>query len=82
MAQMIVRNIEDSVKTGLKARASLHGWSMEEEVRHILREAVNQPPPARTKLGSRISGRFAGAGLLEPLQELHAQTIEPMVLGE
>lgn len=82
MAQMIVRNMDDSVKSGLKARASLHGWSMEEEVRQILREAVNAPPQPRAKLGTRIAGRFAGAGLLEPLPELHSQTIDPMALGE
>jgi hypothetical protein len=37
MAQVIVRNIEDDVKAGLKTRATQHGWSMEEEIRQILR---------------------------------------------
>ena len=41
MAQVIVRNIEDDVKAGLKQRATFHGWSMEEEVRQILRRAVH-----------------------------------------
>jgi plasmid stability protein len=81
MAQVIVRNIEDDVKAGLKERASLHGWSMEEEVRQILRQAVSTAAPARTRLGSNIAARFAGAGLTEPLAELHGQTIEPMSLG-
>lgn len=82
MAQIIVRNIDDDVKSGLKARASLHGWSMEEEVRQILRQAVNEPTQARAKLGSRISARFTGSGLLESLAELRGQAIEPMALGE
>jgi plasmid stability protein len=82
MAQMIVRNIDDGVKNGLKVRASLHGWSMEEEVRQILRQAVNEPAQARAKLGSRIAARFAGAGLLEHLPELRGQGIEPMALRE
>ncbi len=82
MAQMIVRNIDDGVKNGLKARASLHGWSMEEEVRQILRQAVNEPAQARAKLGTRIAARFAGSGLLEPLPELRGQGVEPMALGE
>jgi len=30
MAQVIVRNIEDDIKVGLKVRATAHGWSMEE----------------------------------------------------
>ena len=63
------------------SRASLHGWSMEEEVRQILRRAVSEEAQARPKLGSRIAARFAGAGLTEPLPELHEQIIEPMVFG-
>lgn len=81
MAQVIVRNIEDDVKISLKQRASQHGWSMEEEVRQILRQAVRTAAPARTQLGSTIAARFAGAGLSEPLAELHGQIIEPMSLG-
>ena len=82
MAQVIVRNIEDDVKAGLKARASQHGWSMEEEVRQILRRAVSVEGQARPRLGSRIAARFAGNGLAEPLPELRGQTIEPMGFGE
>ncbi|OIQ73435.1 hypothetical protein GALL_449260 [mine drainage metagenome] len=78
MAQVIVRNIEDDVKAGLKARASEHGWSMEEEVRQILRRAVSDEGRARTKLGSRIAARFADLGLTEPLPELCGQDIAPM----
>lgn len=81
MAQVIVRNIDDDVKAGLKQRASQHGWSMEEEVRQILRNAVSEKTQTRLKLGSRIAARFAGAGLDEPLPELHGETIAPMDLG-
>lgn len=81
MAQVIVRNIEDDVKAGLKARAAQHGWSMEEEVRQILRRAVSVEAQERPRLGSRIAARFAGAGLTEALPELHGQTIAPMSLG-
>ena len=55
MAQFIVRDLEDDVKARLKRRAAQHKRSMEDEVRHILRNAVkeqNQPMP---KLGSRIA---------------------------
>lgn len=81
MAQVIVRNIDDDVKAGLKQRASQHGWSMEEEVRQILRRAVSEEMQTRSKLGSRIAARFASAGLDEPLPELHGETIAPMDLG-
>jgi plasmid stability protein len=78
MAQVIVRNLEDDVKAGLKARATLHGWSMEEEVRQILRRAVSVEGQTRPKLGSRIAARFADTGLTEPLPELHGQSMAPM----
>ncbi len=81
MAQVIVRNIEDEVKNSLKARASQHGWSMEEEVRQILRRAVSAEVQVRPKLGSRIAARFADVGLTEPLMELRGQSIEPMGFG-
>lgn len=81
MAQVIVRNIEDDVKAVLKQRASQHSWSMEEEVRQILRRAANQEQHARPKLGSRIATRFAGSGLAEALPELHGQTITTMDFG-
>lgn len=47
MAQLIVRHLED-VKARLKRRAERHGRSMQEEVRHILRNALkeeNHPAP-------------------------------------
>lgn len=80
MAQVVVRNIEDGVKSGLKARASRHGWSMEEEVRQILRQAVSEDKQTRPHLGARIAARFAGVGLTEPLPELRGQAIAPMGL--
>ena len=81
MAQVIVRNLEDDVKAALKQRASRHGWSMEEEVRYILRRAVNDESGTTSKLGSRIAARFADVGLAEPLPELRGQPIAPMSVG-
>ncbi len=40
MPQLIVRQVEEKVVRKLKARAGLHGVSMEEEHRRILREAL------------------------------------------
>jgi plasmid stability protein len=73
MAQFIVRDLEEDVKTRLKRRAARHGRSMEEEVRHILRNALraeNQPKP---RLGSRIAARFAKTGLRRDLPELRGE---------
>ena len=62
MAQFVVRNLEEDVAEKLKQRAKRHARSMEDEVRHILRTAVQQREPAQ-KLGTRIARRFRGAGL-------------------
>ena len=80
MAQVVVRNLEDSVKDGLKRRALRHGWSMEEEARQILRNAVLSDSAASRPLGSRIAARFAGCGLAEDLPELHGE-VTPMDFG-
>jgi plasmid stability protein len=63
MAQFIVRHLEEDVKARLKRRAARHGRSMEEEVRHILHDAVKQQNQGVDKLGSRIAAHFAKAGL-------------------
>ena len=77
MAQFIVRDLEDDVKTRLKRRAAHHGRSMEEEVRHILRNAVKEENQPQPRLGSRISSRFAKVGLASDLPELHGQLPRP-----
>ncbi len=41
MARITIRNIDEDVKTRLRVRAAEHHRSMEEEVRIILRNAVN-----------------------------------------
>lgn len=73
MAQFVVRNIEESVKTKLQRRAKRHGRSMEEEVREILRDAAKNEGSKRKGLGTRIAERFRGIGLKqgEEIQELH-----------
>ena len=63
MAQLIVHDLEDDVHDGLRALAQLHGRSMEEEVRDILRAAVVGEISALSGLGTRISKRFADCHL-------------------
>ena len=73
MAQLVVRNIEESVKTKLQRRAKRHGRSMEEEVREILRDANKNETSRRKGLGTRIAEHFRGIGLRpgEEIQEFH-----------
>lgn len=63
MAQILVRDIEDDVKTRLQQRAALHGHSMEAEVRDILRDALKNDQTLGEGLGTRITARFRGLGL-------------------
>ena len=82
MAQFIVRNLEEEVKKRLKRRAARSGRSMEDEVRHILRDAVKQEYRAPVKLGSKIAARFAGRGLTSPIPELRGQAPRPAKFGK
>jgi plasmid stability protein len=82
MAQFIVRHLEDDVKARLKRRAAQHGRSMEEEVRHILRDAVKGQNQRVAKLGSRIAARFAKAGLATALPELRGQRPRLLKFGK
>ena len=60
MAQLIVRNLDESVKRRLRARAKSHGRSMEEEARLIIREAVKESSSKEEGLGTRLVKIFAG----------------------
>jgi len=77
MAQVIVRNLEDTVKRKLQRRAARHGRSMEEEIRDILRNAVREEGRARKGLGTEIAERFRGIGLDEPIPELRGHPVKP-----
>ena len=65
MTSIVVRNLNDDVKLGLKERARRNGRSMEAEVRAILGAAVLRPqnPPRSDEelatLGARMRARFA-----------------------
>jgi plasmid stability protein len=73
MAQILVRNLENEVKTRLQRRAKRNGRSMEEEVREILRDAAKEERRQRKGLGTEIAELFRGIGLKpgEEIQELH-----------
>lgn len=78
LAQFVVRHLEENVKEGLKRRAKRHGRSMEEEVRHILRNAVKDDRQENRKLGSRIAARFQRLGLTADLPELRGEAARPV----
>ena len=74
MAQFVVRNLEDDVAEKLKRRAKRNARSMEDEVRHILRNAVREAPGQERKLGSRIAERFRRVGLAGDIPEWRGRT--------
>jgi plasmid stability protein len=77
MAQLVVRNIENEVKIRLQRRARRNRRSMEEEVRDILRTAVQKEETPVGGLGTELSALFADIGLDEPIQELRGFEIKP-----
>jgi plasmid stability protein len=50
MAQLIVRQLEERIVKKLKEQAGLHGVSMEEQHRRILRQALLGPPKTKLSL--------------------------------
>jgi plasmid stability protein len=58
MASLTIRNLDETLKAGLRLQAAQHGWSMEQEVREILRQSIT---PAVSDIGfaQRVHLRFA-----------------------
>ncbi len=65
MAQILVRNLDEAVKSALQQRAARRGVSMEAEAREILQRALLRPSVARAGLGTRFRKRFARVGGVE-----------------
>lgn len=62
MAVMTIRNIDDAIKNRLRVRAAMHGRSIEDEARDILRSALSTEQPQPRNLGQAIHQRFAKLG--------------------
>ncbi|MDP2828625.1 MAG: plasmid stabilization protein [Sulfuricellaceae bacterium] len=58
MASITIRNLDDRLKATLRQQAALHGCSMEEEVRQILRRTV-MPVQSDSSFAQRIHQRFS-----------------------
>lgn len=82
MAQLVVRGMEEDVKARLRRRAKRNGRSMEEEVRHILRNAVKEEVRDRRGLGTRIAARFAKIGLAIDVPEVRGGPPRPAMFDE
>lgn len=78
MAVMTIRNIDDAIKTRLRLRAAMHGRSMEDEARDILRSALSTEIPRPRNLGQAINERFGILGGVD-LANVPREAIRPAV---
>lgn len=67
MAQLLVRDLDDSLVAALKKRAAARGVSAEEEHRRILREALSRAVDAKPTL---IEFLLSPLGEIAPEMEL------------
>ena len=62
MASITIRNLDDALKSRLRIQAAVHGRSMEDEARDLLRSALNQEPQEPKNLGTAINELFKPFG--------------------
>jgi plasmid stability protein len=58
MSSITIRNLDDSIKAGLRLRAARHGCSMEQEVRNILQQALTPGTPSPQSFAELVNRRF------------------------
>jgi plasmid stability protein len=79
MAQILVRNLDESTKEFLRHRAKRHGRSMEAEVREILvsEEKRAQAAP-KVGFGTASVALFSGQGIFldEPIAEIRDMRLQ------
>ncbi len=68
MSALLIRGIDDRLKRALRLRAAENGQSMEEEMRRILRTALDVPSPeeeherALEEIEAKARARFRAGG--------------------
>jgi len=65
MPSIIIRNLDEEIKSLLRLQAAQHGHSMEREAREILRTALSRQPAGNTKSGGENSRQIPTAGRRE-----------------
>ena len=82
MAALLVRNLDEDVKTRLIARAKRNGRSLEAEARKVLIEAAHADEPT-VGLGTQIRAMFAEFNLTEmDFEPVPRQIVEPISFDE
>lgn len=62
MASITIRNLDEPLKARLRVQAAIHGRSMEDEARDILRTVLSREQAQPTNLTATIRARFAPLG--------------------
>ena len=81
MASITIRNIDEPLKARLRVQAAIHGRSMEDEARDILRTALSREPVPPENLAAAIRARFAPLGGVDLPQVPREPMREPPNVG-
>lgn len=81
MATMTIRNIDDQLKARLRVQAAIHGRSMEDEARDILRAALSVEPVRGRSLVEAIRARIEPLGGVDLDLPVREPIRDPMDLG-
>jgi antitoxin FitA len=82
MAAMTIRDMDEQLETRLRRQAALHGHSMEDEARDILRAALSTEPVRGKSLVDSIRSRIEPLGGVELELPARDGIREPSGLGE
>lgn len=81
MATMTIRNIDEQLKARLRVQAAIHGRSMEDEARAILRAALSVEPVRGRTLAEAIRARIEPLGGVELELSVRQPIRDPLDLG-
>jgi plasmid stability protein len=78
MAQILIRKVDERVKSRLQRRAKQNGRSMEAEVRENLNDATLREETPAVGFGTATVALFSGSGIYldEPIQEIRGMKMQ------
>ena len=78
MAQILIRKVDERVKSRLQRRAKRNGRSMEAEVREIINNATLREEAPTVGFGSATVALFSGSDIYldEPIQEIRGMKMQ------
>ena len=78
MAQLLIRKLDERVKTRIQRRAKRNGRSMEAEAREILTNATLREEAPAVGFGTASVALFSGSGIYldEPIQEIRGMKMQ------